>query len=91
VVERDHVTLLQVGVETILQPGLFTVEAKRKVSPVPTVAEVGVSEMLIPVTMVKVDFENLVVSACAVPVIVTTGAIVGVPLTVTVGMVRGAV
>jgi hypothetical protein len=91
VVESDHVTLLQVGVETILQPGLFTVAAKRKVSPVPTVAEVGFSEMLIPVTMVKVAVPALVVSACEVPVIVTTGAIVAVPLTVTDGIVRGAV
>lgn len=91
VVESDHVTLLQVGFEVILQPGLFTVAAKRKVSPVPTVAEVGVRVMLMPVTMVKVAVAALVVSACAVPVIVTTGAIVGVPLTVTDGMVAGAV
>lgn len=90
-VERDHVTFSQVGVEMILQPGLFTVAAKRKVSFVPTVADVGVSEMLIPVTMVSVAVANLVVSACAVPVIVTSGAIVGVPLIVTDGIVRGAV
>src|SRR5450631_4877968 len=49
--------------------------------------------MLIPVTMVNVAVENLEVSACAVPVIVTTGATVGVvePLMVTVGIVTGAV
>jgi hypothetical protein len=91
VVESDHVTFWQVGFEVMLQPGLFTVAAKRKVSPVPTVAEVGFSEMLIPVTMVKVAVPVLVVSACEVPVIVTTGAIVAVPLTVTDGIVRGAV
>jgi hypothetical protein len=91
VVERDHVTSSHFGVETMLQPGLFTVAPNRKVSPVPTVADVGFSEMLIPVTIVSVAVAVLVVSACEVPVIVTTGAIVGVPLTVTVGMVRGAV
>jgi hypothetical protein len=91
VVERDHVTLLQVGFDVILHPGLFTVAVKRNVSPVPTVALVGFSVMLIPVTMVKVAVAALVVSACAVPVIVTTGAIVGVPLTETDGIVAGAV
>jgi hypothetical protein len=91
VVESDHVTLLQVGFEVMLHPGLFTVAAKRKVSAVPTIADVGVSEMLIPVTMVRDAVPVFVVSACAVPVIVTTGAIVGVPLTVTVGIVGGAV
>jgi hypothetical protein len=91
VVDSDHITLLQVGFEVILHPGLFTVAMKRNVSPVPTVALVGVSVILIPVTMVKLAIDVLVVSACAVPVIVTTGAIVGVPLTDTEGIVAGAV
>jgi hypothetical protein len=91
VVDRDHVTLSQVGFEVILQPGLFTVAVNRNVSPVPTIAAVGLSVILIPVTMVSVAVAIFVVSACAVPVIVTTGAIVGVPLTETEGIVAGAV
>jgi hypothetical protein len=91
VVESDQVTLSQVGVEVMLHPGLLTVAVNRNVSPVPTVALVGVMTMLIPVMMVRVAVEVLVVSACAVAVIMTAGAIVVVPLEVVVGIVAGAV
>src|ERR1700722_18011041 len=92
VVESDQVTVRQLAVELmLLQPGLFTVATKEKVSPVPTVAEIGVMLMLIPVTIVSVAVAVLVVSACAVAVTVTAGAIVVVPLEVIVGMVAGAV
>jgi hypothetical protein len=91
VVERDQVTLSQVWFEVVLHPGLFTVAVKRKVSPVPTVALVGVIVMLIPVMMVRVAVAVFLVSACAVAVTVTVGAIVVVPLDVTVGIVAGAV
>jgi hypothetical protein len=47
--------------------------------------------MLIPVMIVRVAVAVLDVSACAVPVIVTVGAAVVVPLEVVVGMVAGAV
>ena len=90
-VESDQVTLSQVGLEVILHPGLFTVAANVNVSPVPTVAEVGVMVMLIPVRMVRVAVAVLVLSACEVAVIVTVGAIVVVPLDVVVGIVAGAV
>src|SRR6202051_5123219 len=75
----------------LLQPGLLTVAANVNVSPVPTVAEVGVSTMLIPVTIVSVAAAVFVVSACAVAVTVAVGAIVVVPLDVIVGIVAGAV
>ena len=91
VVESDQVTLLHVGFEVILQPGLFTVAAKTKCSVVPTVALAGVMAMLIPVTMVSVAVANLEVSACAVPVTVALGAIVVVVPEVIVGIVAGAV
>src|SRR5580704_5809227 len=91
VVDSDQVTFWQVGLDVRLHPGLLTVAANRKCSPVPTVAEVGVRAMLIPVTMVSVAVDVLLVSACAVPVTVTVGAMVVVPLVVTVGMVAGAV
>jgi hypothetical protein len=52
---------------------------------------VGATVILIPVTIVSVAFENLAVSACAVAVIVTVGAMFVVPLVVTVGIVAGAV
>ena len=91
VVESDHVTFSHVEFEVILHPGLFTVAVNGKVSAVPTVAEVGVIVMLIPVTIVKVAVAVLVVSALAVAVIVTVGAIVVVPPDVIVGIVAGAV
>ena len=91
VVESDQVTFSQVGVDVMLQPGLFTIAENGKVSPVPTVAEVGVITMLIPVTIVRVAVAVFFVSACAVAVIVTVGAIVVVPLEVVVGIVDGAV
>jgi hypothetical protein len=91
VVESAQVTSSQVGVEVRLQPGLFTVALNEKVSPVPTVAEGLAMLMLIPVTIVSVAVAVLDVSAFAVPVIVTVGAIVVVPLDVVVGMVAGAV
>jgi hypothetical protein len=92
-VGSDQVTFSHVVFDVVLHPGLLTVAEKLKVSLVPTVADVGVMVMLIPVTMVRVAVAVLLVSACAVPVIVTVGAGVatgGVPL-VTVGMVAGAV
>jgi hypothetical protein len=91
VVESVQVTFSQVGLEVRLHPGLLTVAVNRKNSPVPTVAEVGVMVMLIPVRMVRVAVAVLVVSACAVAVIVTAGSIVVVPLDVIVGIVAGAV
>src|SRR5579863_3119834 len=91
VVESDQVTLLQVGFEVVLHPGLVTVAVNRKNSPVPTVALVGVMVMLMPVMMVSVAEAVLEVSACAVAVIVTVGSVVVVPLEVTVGIVAGAV
>jgi hypothetical protein len=92
VVESDQVTFRQLAVELVLlHPGLLTVATNENVSPVPTVAEVGVRLMLIPVTIVRVAAAVLLVSACAVAVIVTVGAIVVVPLDVTVGIVAGAV
>ena len=91
VVESDQVTFWQVGFDVRLQPGLFTVAVKRNVSPVPTVALVGVITMLIPVTMVIVAVEIFDVSACAVPVTVTAGCTVVVPLLVVAGIVAGAV
>lgn len=90
-VGSDQVTLSQVGLEVRLHPGLFTVAVNWKNSPVPTVAEVGVMVMLIPVTMVSVAVAVLEVSACAVAVTVTAGSMVVVPLEVTVGIVAGAV
>jgi hypothetical protein len=90
-VGRVQVTLSQVGVEVMLHPGLFTDAANRNVSVVPTVAEVGVSTILIPVTIVREADAVFVVSACAVAVTVTCGATVGVPLTVTEGSMGGAV
>ena len=75
----------------LLQPGLLTVAANVKVSPVPIVAVVGVRTMLIPVTIVSEAVAVLVVSACAVAVIVAVGAIVVVPPDVIVGIVAGAV
>jgi hypothetical protein len=77
--------------EVVLHPGLLTVAASRKCSPVPTVAEVGVIAILIPVTMVRVPVAVLDVSACAVAVIVTVGAVVVVVPEVVVGIVAGAV
>src|ERR1700680_3136215 len=62
-VGSDQVTFRQVGLEVILHPGLLTVAANRKVSPVPTVAEVGLILMLIPVTIVSLAAAVLVVSA----------------------------
>jgi hypothetical protein len=91
VVESDQVTLLQVGLEVILHPGLFTEAANVKCSPVPTVALVGVRVMLIPVTIVRLAVAVLLVSACAVAVTVAVGAIVVVVPDVTVGIVAGAV
>jgi hypothetical protein len=91
VVESDQVTLLQVGLEVMLHPGLLTVAVNAKVSLVPTVAEVGVTVMLIPVMIVRVAVATLEVSACEVAVTVTVGAIVVVPLEVVVGIVAGAV
>jgi hypothetical protein len=91
VVESDQVTLLQVGLEVMLHPGLLTVAANVKVSLVPTVAEVGVTVMLIPVMIVRVAVATLEESACEVAVTETVGAIVVVPLEVVVGMVAGAV
>src|SRR5579863_2918395 len=91
VVESDQVTLSQVELDVVLHPGLLTVALSAKVSPVPTVKEVGVMAMLIPVTMVSVAVAVFVVSACAVAVTVTVGAIVVVPPDVTVGIVAGAV
>ena len=92
VVESDHVTVRQLAVElTLLQPGLLTVAVNENVSPVPTVADVGVMVMLIPVTIVREAVAVLDVSAWAVAVTVTVGAIVVVPLDVIVGIVAGAV
>ena len=91
VVESDQLTFSHVGVDVMLHPGLFTTAENGKVSPVPTVAVVGVMLMLIPVTIVSVAFAVLVVSACAVAVIVTVGAIVVVLPEVVVGIVAGAV
>ena len=90
-VGSDHVTFSQVGFEVRLHPGLLTVAEKVNVSVVPTVAEVGFKVMLIPVMMVRVAVANFAVSAWDVAVIVTVGAIVVVPLEVTVGIVAGAV
>jgi hypothetical protein len=91
VVESDHVTLSQVVVEVVLQPGLLTDAVNVKFSVVPTVAVVGVMAILIPVTIVSVAVAVLVVSACAVAMMVTVGAAVVVPFEVTVGSVPGAV
>jgi len=74
-----------------LHPGLTTVAVKGKVSPVPTVAAVGVIVILIPEIIVTVAVAVLVESACAVAMIVAVGVIVTVPLVVTVGTVAGAV
>lgn len=90
-VGSDQVTFWHVGFDVRLQPGLFTVAVKVKVSFVPTVAVVGLMLMLIPVTIVITAVEVLDVSACAVPVTVTVGATEVVPLVVTVGIVAGAV
>jgi hypothetical protein len=90
VVETDHVTLLHVVLEVLLQPGFDTVVEKVKSSLVPTVAVVGVMLMLIPVTMVSVAVAVLVVSACAVPLMVTVGAAVVVPFELMVGTVAEA-
>ena len=90
----DQVTSSQVGVDVMLHPGLFTTAENGKVSTVPTVAVVGVMVMLIPVTIVRVAVAAFFVSACEVAVIVTVGAIVGVPPEVVggiVGSVAGAV
>ncbi len=57
----------------------------------PTVAVDGEMLMLIPVMMVTVALADLELSAWDVPLIVTVGAIVVVPLVVVVGMVAGAV
>lgn len=91
VVESDQVTLSQVGLEVRLHPGLLTVAENVNVSPVPIVAEVGVTLMLIPVMRVRVAVAVLEESACEVAVTVTVGAIDIVPLEVVVGIVAGAV
>ncbi len=91
VVDRDHVTLRQVVFEVVLQPGLLTVAEKVKCSPVPIVAEDGVTAMLIPVMIVTVALSTFVVSAWDVAVIVTVGAITVVPFDVVVGIFAGAV
>src|SRR6202163_5108889 len=89
VVGTDQVTATHLLSEFRLQHGLLTVAAKLlKCSPVPTVAVVGVIEMLIPEMMVTVAVAVLDVSACAVAVIVAVGVIVVVPLVVTVGTVK---
>jgi hypothetical protein len=93
-VGSDQVTFSHVGEDVMLHPGLFTTAENGKVSAVPTVAVVGVMVMLIPVTIVRVAVADFFVSACAVAVIVTVGAIVGVPPEVVagiVGSVAGAV
>jgi hypothetical protein len=86
-----HVTFRQVGFERMLHPGLLTVAVNVKFSFVPTVAEAGVTEILIPVMIVNVAVSTFVVSACEVPVIVTAGSIVTTPFTVAVGIFEGAV
>ncbi len=91
VVESDQVTLRHVVFEVVLQPGLLTVAEKVKCSPVPIVAEAGVTEILIPVMIVNVALSTFVVSACAVAVIVTVGAMTVVPFDVVVGIFAGAV
>jgi len=92
VVGTDQVTTRQLFVATLLShPGLLTVAVKVKCSPVPTVAVVGVIEMLMPEIIVTVALAFLVVSACDVAVMVAVGVVVGVPFVVTVGTVFGAV
>ena len=93
-VGSDQVTFSQVGFDVRLHPGLLTVALNRKCSFVPTVAVVCERVMLIPVTIVRLAVAVFVVSACAVPVMVTAGAGVGVPPEVVlgvVGIVAGAV
>jgi hypothetical protein len=87
----DHVTFRQVVFEVVLQPGLLTVAAKVKCSPVPIVAPGGVIAMLIPVMIVIVAMAVFVVSAAAVAVTVAVGSGVTVPEIVSVGIVAGAV
>jgi hypothetical protein len=92
VVGTDQVTFRQSMVVPVLtHPGLLTVATNWKCSLVPTVAVVGVIEILMPETIVTVAVAFLVVSACAVAVIVAVGVTVVVPLVVTVGTVSGAV
>jgi hypothetical protein len=90
VVGTDQVTFRQVGFEVTLQPGLLTVAVKVKCSPVPRKAPDGVIEMLIPVIIVNVAVAVFVVSAAAVPVMVTEGSAVTTLEIVAVGMVAGA-
>jgi hypothetical protein len=92
VVGTDQVTFRQsVVVPAFTHPGLLTVARKVKCSFVPTVAVVGVIEILMPETIVTVAVAVFLVSACAVAVIVAVGVTVVVPLVVTVGTVFGAV
>jgi hypothetical protein len=92
VVGSDQVTARQVlPTMDASHPGLLTLATRGNVSPVPTIAELGMIAMLIPEIIVIVAVCVLVVSACAVAVIVATGAGVVVPLLVTVGTVLGAV
>src|SRR5882672_543671 len=90
-VGTDQVTARHCGSADWLHPGLLTVAAKVKVSSVPTVAVVGLIEMLMPETIVTVALAFLVESACAAPVIVAVGVITVVPFEVTVGITFGAV
>jgi hypothetical protein len=87
----DHVTFRHVVLEVVLHPGLLTVAAKVKCSPVPMVAPNGVIAMLIPVMIVMVAEAVLVVSATEVAVTVAVGSGVTVPEIVNVGIVAGAV
>lgn len=92
VVGTDHVTSWQsVFPGVFTHPGLLTVARKAKCSSVPTVAVLGVIEILMPEIMVTLAEAVFVVSACAVAVTVAVGTIVRVPFVVTVGTVFGAV
>ncbi len=92
IVGSDQVTTWQSLVGTVLShPGLLTVAAKVKVSVVPTVAVVGLIEMVMPEIIVTAALAVLVESACAVAVIVAVGVITGSPFEMTVGITFGAV
>jgi hypothetical protein len=91
-VGSDQVTFWQVGLEARTHPGLLTVATNwLNVSPVPTVAVLGVMEMLMPLMMVNVAVAVLEVSAAAVAVMVAVGVTVVVVPEVTVGITDGAV
>src|SRR3979490_15221 len=79
-VGTDHVTARHCESADWLHPGLLTAAAKLKVSSVPTVAVVGLIEMLMPEIIVTVALAVFVESACPAPLIVAVAGIPVVPL-----------